>query len=529
MRGAGHRLLRELAPRDALAARLRDRQSRRLADYGDELWGLTACDGPLDATLDDRRAQARGSGPTRRAAPRSTRSATTARSRRPPPAARSRSRPRSRSRRWSRCARRYGDALFGQYGFLDAFNPTFAGRARAAARAQVVPGRRLVRHRLSRHRPGADPAMIENHRIGPRLALHAQEPAHHPRAAARRVHRRMARAGADVAMMLATTAGRRSAGARCAAASSGSRAASRRGERRDGHPALLGLRPRGRGGPGAGPASSSAQNPGIRVQVQQIPWTAAHEKLLTAYVGDATPDVAQLGNTWIPEFAALGALEPLDALDRRAPTVVDSADYFPASGTPTSIDDTVYGMPWYVDTRVLFYRKDLLARAGYAAMPTTWAEWRTAMEAVKRQRRAPAATRSSCRPTSGPQPYDLRPAGRLDAARRRRPLRRVLATGVPPGVRVLRRPLPRRARAGARQHRDREPLPGVRPRALRHVHHRAVEPRRVPRRLPAELQDDWATAPLPGARRRLGGRVARRRLEPRRCSARPGTRKRPGG
>src|SRR6266702_3627598 len=44
------------------------------------------------------------------------------------------------------------------------------------------------------------------------------------------------------------------------------------------------------------------ENPGIRVRVQQIPWTAAHEKLLTAYVGNATPDVAQLGNTWVPEF-----------------------------------------------------------------------------------------------------------------------------------------------------------------------------------------------------------------------------------
>ena len=35
------------------------------------------------------------------------------------------------------------------------------------------------------------------------------------------------------------------------------------------------------------------RNPGVRVEVPQIPWTAAHEKLLTAYVGDATPDVAQ--------------------------------------------------------------------------------------------------------------------------------------------------------------------------------------------------------------------------------------------
>src|SRR3954466_15408170 len=54
-------------------------------------------------------------------------------------------------------------------------------------------------------------------------------------------------------------------------------------------------------------------HPGIKVEVQQIPWSAAHEKLLTAFVGDATPDIAMLGNTWVPEFVALDALEPLDA------------------------------------------------------------------------------------------------------------------------------------------------------------------------------------------------------------------------
>src|SRR3981081_4542620 len=52
------------------------------------------------------------------------------------------------------------------------------------------------------------------------------------------------------------------------------------------------------------------RNPDIRVEVQQLPWTAAHEKLLTAFAADALPDLCQLGNTWVPEFAALGALEP---------------------------------------------------------------------------------------------------------------------------------------------------------------------------------------------------------------------------
>ena len=126
------------------------------------------------------------------------------------------------------------------------------------------------------------------------------------------------------------------------------------------------------------------QNPGIRVRVQQIPWTAAHEKLLTAYVGDATPDLAQVGNTWIPEFAALGALEPLDRWLARS-SVIDSAAYFTGIWNTNRIGDTLFGIPWYVDTRVIFYRKDLLARAGYREMPATWAEWRKCMEAVKRR------------------------------------------------------------------------------------------------------------------------------------------------
>src|SRR6266568_8243748 len=40
------------------------------------------------------------------------------------------------------------------------------------------------------------------------------------------------------------------------------------------------------------------RNPGIKVEIQQIPWTAAHENRLTAYFGASRPDVAQRGHTW---------------------------------------------------------------------------------------------------------------------------------------------------------------------------------------------------------------------------------------
>ena len=70
----------------------------------------------------------------------------------------------------------------------------------------------------------------------------------------------------------------------------------------------------------------------------------------------ATPDVAQLGNTWIPEFAAIGALEPLDAARRGVAVARGGRDYFPGIWETNVLDGALYGVPWYVDTRVLFYR-----------------------------------------------------------------------------------------------------------------------------------------------------------------------------
>ncbi|MFN2240122.1 MAG: extracellular solute-binding protein, partial [Thermoanaerobaculia bacterium] len=85
-----------------------------------------------------------------------------------------------------------------------------------------------------------------------------------------------------------------------------------------------------------------AENPDIRVRTQQIPWTAAHEKLLTAFVGESTPDVSQMGNTWVPEFEAIGAIAPLD---QRLPgsAVVNIDDYFPGIWQTNIVDGQLYG------------------------------------------------------------------------------------------------------------------------------------------------------------------------------------------
>ena len=130
-----------------------------------------------------------------------------------------------------------------------------------------------------------------------------------------------------------------------------------------------------------------ARHPELQVRVQQLPWSAAHEKLLTAYAGGSLPDLCQLGNTWLPEFTALDALEPLDA--RMAASELPRDDYFAGildtNAMPTPQGTQLFGLPWYVDTRLLFYRSDLLRAAGIARAPQSWAEWMDAMNAVTRR------------------------------------------------------------------------------------------------------------------------------------------------
>jgi multiple sugar transport system substrate-binding protein len=123
-------------------------------------------------------------------------------------------------------------------------------------------------------------------------------------------------------------------------------------------------------------------NPGIEVRVQQIPWSAAHEKLLTAFAGDSMPDVFQLGNTWVPEFVALDAIAPLDERLAASPELARD-DFFAGIVATNEIDGRLYGVPWYVDTRLLFYRTDILAQAGYPEPPRSWAEWQDAMAAIE--------------------------------------------------------------------------------------------------------------------------------------------------
>jgi multiple sugar transport system substrate-binding protein len=114
------------------------------------------------------------------------------------------------------------------------------------------------------------------------------------------------------------------------------------------------------------------------VHVQPLPWSAAHEKLLTAYAGGSLPDLGQIGNSWIAELTAIDAIEPVPPDLARL-----VQGQFAGVVETNRINGRLMALPWYVDTRLQFYRRDLFERAGFDTPPERWDAWKTALHAVR--------------------------------------------------------------------------------------------------------------------------------------------------
>lgn len=117
------------------------------------------------------------------------------------------------------------------------------------------------------------------------------------------------------------------------------------------------------------------ENPDVTVKVTAIPWSSAHDKLQTAIAAGNAPDIAQMGTTWMADFA--GSFSEV-------PSNFSLSDFSQGPLKAGQVKGKQLGVPWYVDTHVLFYRKDIAEKAGWNRAPKTWTELKTMAAAMQK-------------------------------------------------------------------------------------------------------------------------------------------------
>jgi len=111
------------------------------------------------------------------------------------------------------------------------------------------------------------------------------------------------------------------------------------------------------------------ENPNIKVDLADLTWSDGHEKIVVAFGSGTAPDVLELGSDWVSEFSYQNVLSDVTFEAEKIENEF-------LMWEPAAIGEKVFGFPWILDTRVLFYNKDLMKKAGLDSdkPPATWNE-----------------------------------------------------------------------------------------------------------------------------------------------------------
>lgn len=108
------------------------------------------------------------------------------------------------------------------------------------------------------------------------------------------------------------------------------------------------------------------ENPGVKVNWQDIPYDNVEQRTLTAAASGQLADVLNLNTDYLKKLSALGAVANIDEL---LPDAKD--DFFEGVWSSGQFEGVTYALPWYLSNGVILYNKDLLERAGFTEPPAT--------------------------------------------------------------------------------------------------------------------------------------------------------------
>jgi multiple sugar transport system substrate-binding protein len=128
-------------------------------------------------------------------------------------------------------------------------------------------------------------------------------------------------------------------------------------------------------------AQFNAESSTIEVEYRSVPWADWYQTFLTAIGSGTAPDLSTGAGYQAVQLYDQGAIRPLDDLVEALRASGDADDFLPGTIDTLRYDDHYVALPWGIDIRVWYYRKDLLEAAGVAP-PTTWAELAAAAKAT---------------------------------------------------------------------------------------------------------------------------------------------------
>jgi multiple sugar transport system substrate-binding protein len=122
-------------------------------------------------------------------------------------------------------------------------------------------------------------------------------------------------------------------------------------------------------------------HPSIQVEYRSVPWNNWYQTFITAIGSGTAPDLSTGAGYQAVQLYDQGAIRPLDDLigDLKKDGAIDDFQ----SGTVDTLryDGHYVALPWGIDIRVWYYRKDLLQAAGQK-VPGTWAEFEQVAKAT---------------------------------------------------------------------------------------------------------------------------------------------------
>jgi multiple sugar transport system substrate-binding protein len=102
----------------------------------------------------------------------------------------------------------------------------------------------------------------------------------------------------------------------------------------------------------------------VHVEANVFEWEAAWPELVKASLYGHGPDVSEIGSTWIGSLVGMNVLLPFSA--RELSTYGGASAFLPSVWHPVleAGQGRIWALPWLAYTRLIYYRRDLLDKAG---------------------------------------------------------------------------------------------------------------------------------------------------------------------